>query len=322
MENKENLLMGILCRNSITGFQLPRYILCYFSACTAFSFVFMAHILYSIHALCSDIPRNEVVLLLWSCCLVTRPVWLCVAATAVFSGCRPLNICNRDKLVFRLDRFTFIKYQSGDRGCCLSPGIFGRQARYTLDRLPVHHRVYKWYFYSWFITNRFLWKNIVALDECRLLINPRVIADLEENCLAVGVPIVDKKFICLRTSEKLRKGCSRWLLSWVSCSQLWPKALRAVLLRRYLIPGVWSHSPFSDVSHRQDVSAAAHTALKCSEIQSRPNRLSFPFRWQTQTVQTAAEMWSSFEWHGAKPLLEMVCLVRRFACKGLENLPG
>lgn len=32
-------------------------------------------------------------------------------------------------------------------------------------------------------------------------------------------------------------------------------------------------------------------------------------------------MWSSFEWRGAKVLLEMVCLVRQFTHKGLENLP-
>ncbi len=78
----------------------------------------------------------------------------------------------------------------------------------------------------------------------------------------------------------------------------------------------------SDVSHRQDVSAAAHTALKCTEIQSRPNRLCFPLDGRhRQTVWAAAEMWSSFGWRGAKGLLEMVSLVRQFARKGLENLP-
>lgn len=59
----------------------------------------MAHILYSSRALRPSIPRK----IQWSCYgeAVARLQGLCVAATAVCAeGCRPLNICNHDELVF------------------------------------------------------------------------------------------------------------------------------------------------------------------------------------------------------------------------------
>lgn len=58
---------------------------------------------------------------------------------------------------------------------------------------------------------------------------------------------------------------------WVSCFQLELKgSSRAVATLKTPRLEVILHT-CSDVSHRQDVSTAAHTALKCTEIQSRPS---------------------------------------------------
>lgn len=133
---------------------------------------------------------------------VARLPGLCVATTAVCSGCRLLNISSHDELVFS----------------------------------------YYWY-------------PLMAYHLCFY------------SCFS-------------RKPDSLWAEEQQVAMSWVSCPQLRLQGLRALLLRR----GFKNHSPCSDVSHRQDVSAAAHTALKCTPRDPiSPWQTQLPFRWQTET---------------------------------------
>lgn len=82
---------------------------------------------------------------------------------------------------------------------------------------------------------------------------------------------------CLSISKDLTER-QQVVSFWVSCFHPWLKGFESCALA--LLPNTWGFELIvhtcADVSHRQDVSTAAHTALKCTKIQSCPDRLSFP----------------------------------------------